>query len=403
MIGKTLNHYKIVRKIGSGGMGEIYLAEDLTLNRQVALKVLPPEMAANPNRLGRLEREAKAIAALNHPNIVTIYSIEKSIPSGDGGAGEPQHFITMELISGKTLSRVIPRAGMTLGQILEHGLALTEAMTAAHEKNITHRDLKPDNIMISDDGRLKILDFGLAKLREEADPGAAGTEMPTQAVKTEEGSVLGTVAYMSPEQAEGKPADSRSDIFAIGILLYEMATGERPFQGDTKISLISSILRETPRSITELNRTLPRHLGRIIKRCLAQDPVRRYGIARVLFNDLLDLNEEFDSGDRCPLGVGPGPARQAGKRAVLVTAGIVLLLAATAVIFLLRDRLPGGSTGPPAIEATVTRLTQLPGPETHPSISADGRLLVFIGRSRGNWDIYFQIVGGNKVINLTED
>ena len=406
MIGKTLNHYKIIEKIGSGGMGDVYLAEDTTLNRKIALKVLPAEVANDPDRRGRFEREAKAVAALNHPNIVTIHSIEQSDPSGE--FPEALHFLTMELISGKSLSQLIPPNGMPLKQILEYGIALTEAMTAAHDKEITHRDLKPDNIMVGDDGRLKILDFGLAKLREEpAKQDRSGTELPTQAIQTEDGRILGTVAYMSPEQLEAKPVDPRSDIFSIGIILYEMATGRRPFQGETRISVISSIMRDTPTSVTELNRSLPRYLGRIIKRCLMKDPARRYGNAHELHNDLLELDEEFASGELEPAAVAAGVAAQptpaAGNRVVLGGLLAIIALLVVVAVLMVAGRQDEEPTTSPPIDATLTQLTLLPGEETQPSLSPDGRMLVFASRAIGNWDIYFQVVGGEKMINLTED
>ena len=196
MIGRTLSHYKVVEKLGSGGMGDVYVALDTSLSRNVALKVLPPEMASNPERRNRFEREAKAVAALNHPNIVTIHSVEES---------EGIHFITMERVRGKTLTELIPKKGLPLNKFFEIAIPLADAVSAAHEKGITHRDLKPDNLMVSDEGRLKILDFGLAKLKQEiADAGFS--ELPTQSA-TQEGRIVGTVAYMSPEQAEGKSVD----------------------------------------------------------------------------------------------------------------------------------------------------------------------------------------------------
>ena len=210
MIGKTLSHYKVLEKLGSGGMGEVYVAEDTKLSRKVALKVLPPEMASGERRM-RFEREAKAVAALNHPNIVTIHSVEES---------EGVHFITMELVKGKTVTELIPKKGLPLNKFFDIAIPLADAVSAAHEKGIIHRDLKPDNLMVSDEGRLKILDFGLAKLKQEfAEEGLS--ELPTRS-PTQEGRILGTVAYMSPEQAEGKQIDHRSDIFSVGVLLYEL-------------------------------------------------------------------------------------------------------------------------------------------------------------------------------------
>ncbi len=395
--GGTLSHYRIVAKIGEGGMGEVYVAEDTKLSRRVALKVLPPAVASDPERRGRFEREAKAVAALTHPNIVTIHSIEEA----DG-----VHFLTMELVDGKRLTDLLPKGGMGLSRLLEVGLAMTEAMSAAHRKEITHRDLKPDNIMVGEGGRLRILDFGLAKLKEETSGPLAGSHLPTRAVQTEDGRILGTVAYMSPEQAEGKPIGPRSDVFSIGIILYEMATGERPFKGDSRLSILSSILRDNPVLVTELNRELPRHLGRIIKRCLAKDPERRYGNARELYNDLLELKEEIDSGEIQPVSAAEGRPRRAGagrRRMAPVAVGLAALAVAAAAVLLLRGRGVFQSPALPPIEADFTQLTQLPGEETRPSLSPDGRMLAFASRAEGDWDIYFQVVGGETTINLTED
>ncbi len=281
MIGKTLSHFKILDKLGEGGMGAVYLAEDLELNRQVALKVLPSEMASDPERLSRFKREAKAVAALNHPNIVTIYSVEDS----DEG-----RFISMELVKGRSLEEMIESQGLPVEQFFDIAVPLADALSAAHQGGITHRDLKPANVMVSDEGRVKVLDFGLAKLHI-ADPAAADPDLPTQAL-TQEGMVMGTVPYMSPEQVQSKPADHRTDIFSLGIILYELATGERPFRGESSADLISSILRDSPRPVTKVKVDLPNHLGRIVGRCLEKEPGRRYQTALDLRGELEHLREE---------------------------------------------------------------------------------------------------------------
>ncbi len=281
MIGQTISHYKILEKLGEGGMGAVYLAEDVNLDRKVALKVLPADVSDDPDRLERFEREAKAIAALNHPNIVTIYSVEQE---GD------VRFLTMERVEGVPLDDKIVRGGMTLDAFLAIGRPLVEALGAAHDKGITHRDLKPANIMVTDDGRVKVLDFGLAKLQEEPG-GSESTELPTQAL-TQEGMVLGTVPYMSPEQVQGRPADGRSDLFSLGIIFYQLLTGHRPFRGETSADVISSILRDVPKSVTSINVQLPNHMSRIVRRCLEKNPNDRYQTARDLLYELKDLNRE---------------------------------------------------------------------------------------------------------------
>jgi serine/threonine protein kinase len=262
MIGKSLAHYEILERIGAGGMGEVFRARDTKLGREVAIKVLPPEMAGDPERQKRFKREAMAVAALKHPNIVTIYSVEEE---GD------TLFLTMELIEGKSLVDLIPSHGFTLSRFLELALPISGAVSYAHKQGITHRDLKPGNIMLDAEGRPKVLDFGLAKLLETPSSPEAAT-MAESGTITKEGKVLGTAAYMSPEQAEGKPVDPRSDVFSLGVVFYEMATGERPFQGDTSISTISSILKDHPPLVNEVNHALPRHVGRVVNRCLAKDP-----------------------------------------------------------------------------------------------------------------------------------
>jgi non-specific serine/threonine protein kinase len=275
MIGRTINHYKIIKPLGKGGMGEVYEAEDTRLKRNVALKVLPEEMAADLMRLDRFQHEAEAIAALNHPNVVTIYSVEQ--------AGNIR-FLTMELVEGRTLCELISPNGMDLESYFRIAIPVAAALAAAHEKDIVHRDLKPANIMITADGRVKILDFGLAKFHR-IDPIAGDSQIETK-IKTEVGVVLGTMPYMSPEQLQGKIVDHRTDIFSLGIVFYEMIMGCRPFQGDSAANLISSILRDTPVFISDLKRNVPEHLSSIIQRCLEKDPNERYQTSRDVYMEL---------------------------------------------------------------------------------------------------------------------
>jgi serine/threonine protein kinase len=384
MIGRTLSHYKILQKLGSGGMGDVYLAEDHELGREIALKVLPPELAESEERRSRFQREAKAVAALNHPHIVTVHSVEEA---------EGVHFITMELVRGKTLSELIPRKGLSLAKFFEIAIPLADAVAAAHEKGILHRDLKPDNLMLSDERRLKILDFGLAKLKPEA--GVSGiSDLPTNA-RTEEGRIVGTVAYMSPEQAEGKALDSRSDIFSLGIVLYEMATGERPFRGETTASVLSSILKDTPKSVTEINPALPSLLGRILRRCLVKDAEHRYQTAKDLRNELQELKREVDSGE---LQEGVAPRKSATVPKWMLA--VVSLLVVVAVALYLLRRLPEKTSHP---TTKFTQLTSLAGVESFPNLSPDGDSIVYVSPASGNQDIYLQRVGGQKAINLTED
>jgi TolB-like protein/Flp pilus assembly protein TadD len=288
MIGKTLSRYKITGKLGEGGMGEVYRAEDTELDREVALKLLPADMADDAERLERFKREAKAVAALNHPNIVTIYNIEES----DG-----IYFLTMELVEGDSLDKLIPAEGMPLAKLFDVAIPMADALAVAHEKGIIHRDLKPANVMVSSDGRVKVLDFGLAKLAA-APTGEDGelAEMATRTALTGEGMLMGTAPYMSPEQLDGRPVDQRTDLFSMGVVLYEMATGRRPFQGDTSAALVSSILRDQPEAITDVNEALPRHLARVVQHCLEKNPRDRYQSALDVRNELKGLRREIDSG-----------------------------------------------------------------------------------------------------------
>ena len=268
MIGRTLSHYHITAAIGAGGMGEVYRANDTKLGRDVALKVLSAQMAHDPNRLARFQREARSVAALNHPHIVTIFSVEEA---------EGIHFLTMELVEGQSLERLIPAGGLHVERIVEIASALADALTAAHEKGIVHRDLKPANVMLTDDGRVKVLDFGLAK-DVRADKSSDATQ--TFAGQTAMGVVMGTPTYMSPEQVASRVLDHRTDIFSLGVILYEMASGRRPFEGASSAELASAILRDTPRLLSEFRADLPEELGVLIQRCLEKDPQDRFPSAR---------------------------------------------------------------------------------------------------------------------------
>jgi serine/threonine protein kinase len=239
LIGRTLDHYRIVERIGAGGMGEVYRAHDERLDRDVAVKVLPKDVAQTRERLDRFEREARAVAKLDHPNILAIHNF-----GTDAGIA----YAVMELLEGESLRQRISSGNLTTGKAVEYAISIAEGLAAAHDKGIIHRDLKPENIFLTDDGRIKILDFGLAKLMLPEED--LTTETPTGTLDTERGSIIGTIAYMAPEQVDGQTADRRSDIFAFGVVLYEMLTGQRPFRGATSASTAAAILKEDPEPIS---------------------------------------------------------------------------------------------------------------------------------------------------------
>ena len=309
MIGTTVTHYHITAKLGQGGMGDVYRATDQKLGREVALKVLPDEMASSPERLDRFRREAKALAALDHPGIVSVFSVEEAVEMGPDGLERRIHFLTMQLVEGRSLDKVIPDGGLPLETLLSYATALTDALAAAHEKGIVHRDLKPANVIVTDGGRLKVLDFGLAKITAPPDERLADSEAPTD-LQTREGVVMGTVPYMSPEQLSGRTVDHRSDIFSLGILLYEMAAGRRPFEGRSGVELGSSILRDTPPPLSRVRPDLPAELERVLSRCLEKEPATRYQSASELLEALAALGrgEESKPPTGPSLSPPPGPS-----------------------------------------------------------------------------------------------
>ena len=348
-------------------MGDVYRAHDPRLHRDVAIKMLQVD---DQERRRRFEREAMAVAALNHPNIVTIHSVEEA-------DGLP--FLTMELVTGKTLNELIPLRGMALARVLEIAVPLTGALGAAHSKGITHRDLKPANVMVGSDGRVKVLDFGIAKFH---DPATQQPESTTDtALGTREGTIIGTAAYMSPEQAEGDVVDSRSDIFSFGIILFELATGQRPFKGATSLDVLTSVLRDAPPALMQLRGDMPRELDRIVRRCLAKNPDRRYQDARDLRNDLEELAQAVEAGtldSATPGTAGGGRAKPTSRleRAVWAAA---LTVAAGLSGWLVMSR--------PTPAPAVVRLSLAADPGNPPSgysvsVSPDGTRVAFVASGK---------------------
>ena len=372
MIGRTIAHFEIVDRLGEGGMGAVYKARDRHLDRDVALKVLLPETLANPDRRRRFVQEAKAASALNHPNIIHIYDIDEA-----GG----ELYIAMEYVSGKTLDQAIARQGLPLQEALGYAVPMVNALAKAHSAGIIHRDLKPSNVMITGDRNIKVLDFGLAKLMEDGANEAGST-------RTVEGTVLGTAAYMSPEQAEGKAVDARSDIFSFGALLYEMLTGKRAFGGESRMATISAVLRDEPKPPSEIRAGVPRELERIIARCLRKDPGRRFQHMEDLRVALEEVKEESEDGRWDVRGV-PAVAGRAPRWVWLAAA---LTVAGLSAGVLWRFTGLAGNRLLPGLVDTV-QVTTTPGLAIGASFSPDGKRIVFSSNREGWFEIWMQPVG----------
>jgi len=387
VIGQNISHYKVIEKLGQGGMGVVYKAQDTRLDRFVALKVLPGESLSNPDRRRRFVQEAKAASALNHPNIITVHDFDSE---GDVS------FIVMEYVAGKTLDRLIGSKGIKLSEALGYAAQIADALSKAHAAGIIHRDLKPSNIMITESGTAKVLDFGLAKLTEhiEADEHAATISADSRP-NTEEGTIVGTVAYMSPEQAEGKKIDARSDIFSFGSVLYEMLTGKRAFHGETKVATLASIIHQDPKPIKQIAPDLPDEVERALQRCLRKDPQRRWQHMDDLTTVLRDLKEDSDSGK---LKTGPRATPAGSRRLAWVIPIVVLLIAIVAVIVWQQTRVP-----PTPPSRTIARLTTDSGLTYDPAISPDGKMIAYTSDrgGNGNLDIWVQQLTGRQPIQRT--
>ncbi len=379
LTGRALLHYRILEKIGQGGMGVVYRAEDTRLRRDVAIKVLPPGRMADPDRKRRFIHEARSASSLNHPNIVTIYDITSA---------DDIDFITMEYVAGKPLAEVIAGGGLPIRETLRYAIQIADAMAKAHRAGIIHRDLKPSNIVVTEDGTVKILDFGLAKLTFREQEGHSSPARLSDSL-SESGVVVGTVAYMSPEQARGKAVDERSDIFAFGAVLYEMVTGRRAFQGDSNLSTFAAVLRGEPEPIGKIAGTVPAEVQRIIAHCLRKEPANRFQQFHDIKTALEELNEE------------------AGKRPWAKTK---YLLVGSAVVAITLGTLAYLRLDPSDDRASNFRITQVtspPGRKYFPQLSPDGDWIAFYsdGERRNNGDIYVLDVSrpGNEPSRLTTD
>lgn len=358
-LGSYLGPYEITAIIGSGGMGDVYRARDHRLGRDIAIKVVSEATAGDPVALSRFTQEAHAVAALNHPHIVTIYSTEEA---------NGVRFMTMELIEGRTLARMIPESGLSPAQFFDVSIAIADALAAAHQKRITHRDLTPANVMVTSQGLVKVLDFGLARGGEEGPDPVDIEKLATRPRLTGAGTILGTMPYMSPEQIEAKPLDQRTDIFSFGIVMYEMATGMRPFRAHTKPGLTASIMRDHPQPVAELRRDLPAEVSRLIARCLEKDPSARVQTAHEILAELRSVRRAWESGTTAPT-----PRRTAASRWPWAA---VLVLIGGALVVGLRGQRPPPASAPPAAAAPLIVVLPIENVTRDPTdeVLADGLL-----------------------------
>ena len=394
--GTRVNHYELIHALGAGGMGEVWLANDSRLGRQVAIKLLPIGLTSDRSRTRRFEQEARSASGLNHPNVCTIHAFEH--------AGDGQHFIVMEHVDGETLRSRLMRGRPSLHEVLDIGTQIASALSAAHAAGVVHRDVKPENIMLRPDGLVKVLDFGLAKLASnDSDPRVA-----TQTANlTTSGSVLGTAAYMSPEQARGLPVDARTDAWSLGVVAYEMVAGRQPFGGQTTSDVIAAILEREYEPLPRLAPEVPSELVRIVGKSLRKDPGQRYQVMKDLQLDLEALRDETatraTAGSRNDVPA-PEPASRP-RRAAMLAAFAALVLAVGATAWWYRQRAspappPSGASATP-VARPLTRLTFDEGLQTDATFSPDGRSIAYASDRAGNFDIWVQALDGSQPRQLT--
>jgi len=378
LVGRTLAHYRILELAGGGGMGVVYKAEDLRLSRTVALKFLPPELTRDPESKVRFLQEARSASGLDHPNICTIHEV--------GETQDGQLYLAMPLYDGETLRKRIERGPLDIDDAIDIAQQIARGLSKAHRGGIVHRDIKPANLMITSDGVVKILDFGLAKL--------AG-----MAALTRTGSSMGTPAYMSPEQSRGDEVDHRTDLWSLGVVLYEMVAGRRPFRGEHEQAILYSLLNEPPKPLAQARPEAPPELEKIVQGLLAKDPDERYPAADGVLGDLRALRNETMT---TTVRTQPGRSAGEGIRPWMWAASLVAVIALAAGGLYLAGRGHAAGGGQP-IDVTFDRLTDQEGSESFPSLSPDGKFLLYVKSANGNADIYLQRVGGGNPLNLTED
>ncbi|HZQ95881.1 MAG TPA: protein kinase [Candidatus Sulfotelmatobacter sp.] len=382
--GTKVGPYEIVAPLGAGGMGEVYRARDPRLQREVAIKILPGFVSQDSDRLRRFEQEARAVGALNHPNILAVYDV---------GTHDGSPYLVTELLEGSSLRTRLTSGPLPARKASDYAVQIAHGLAAAHDKGIVHRDLKPDNIFICRDGRAKILDFGLAKLTTaEAQDATVTNLVPMD--HTGSGIVLGTAGYMSPEQVRGQKADSRSDIFSFGAVLYEALSGERAFQGTSAADRASAILKEDPPDLRAAGRNIPAALERIVRRCLEKDPRERFESARDLAFHLETLSSDSDSA-----ALRATPARAANRPAAIWLVAALAIAAALAFGFWYRGRLLPADQGP----VKFLRLTDFAGLEETPAFSPDGKSVAFVSDSVGSRQIFIRLLAGGPPLQITHD